>query len=80
MSKIGAILSVIEGEHCMGVDGLRDYHIASTVRDAGRIRDPHKRFRTIQLALTNYAVTVTWMVDNNEVRVRNNANTKEVYL
>ena len=82
MSKLGKILEVIQGEHVMG-DKWADYYAAESARNAGMIRDAHRRFVAVQRALKNYRVTVTRDLEwnaNGYIRVRSNSKNLEVYI
>jgi aminoglycoside N3'-acetyltransferase len=72
MSKLAKIRNLIDGTHVMGNDPLRDYHAASKVRDASRIRDVVRRFMTIKSTLHPYRVTVSWSAQGEDVTIRRN--------
>jgi hypothetical protein len=78
-TKLGQILSTLEGTHISGENGLRDYHVASSVRYAGRIKDTAERFRKVYELLTEYSVRVAWS-GAGDVMVLRNDGTRRVII
>ena len=62
-SKINQICQVIDNQHCMGTDGLRDYYAARHVRNFNLKKNPIERFVAIQKELKNYNVRVSLKPD-----------------
>ena len=62
-SKISQLRALIDGQHCMGNDGLRDYHCAKAALNAARKRNTIDRFNAIRLVLKNHNVIVSLTAD-----------------
>jgi hypothetical protein len=76
--KLRNILNLIQGTHCLGEDGLRDYHAAKEVRDAARCKFIVTRFARISEALRPYNVMVSRT--DNRVRIFKPTTQEEMYL
>ncbi len=73
------IRKVIDGEHVMGEDGLRDYHKVETVKSDLRIRDRRIRFLSVKSVLAPYRVMVSLTADE-KVRIYSPSKQLEVIL
>lgn len=62
-SKIEQIRRLIDGQHCMGSDGLRDYHAARAVRDAKRYKGEMAQLAKVKHALNPYPVIACVVFD-----------------
>jgi hypothetical protein len=78
MTKLGQILSTLDGTHISGENGLRDYRIAELVRNAGRIKDVAVRFRKVYDLLAEYSVRVAWSGAGDVMVLRNDGTRKVI--
>ncbi len=80
-SKVGQIASLLDGLHCMGTNGLLDYHTARAVRDSGRIKDPEQKASKIRGLLKNYHVLVSFSgVPGDTIRIYSPIKQSEVRI